>query len=231
MNRQLTDRAAVASRADGAVNMVYDRDQAAALLVHPLRLKILAALLEPDSASGIARRMHLPRQTVNYHVRALARARFLTRAGRRRRRRLFEQCYVTTARGYVLSPDLLGSLAAHPAQLQDRFSADYLLALASAIQSELGGVAERAERAGKRFATLSLNSEIRFTSAEQRTRFTKELHIAIAGILARHTSPHTTANGSAGDGRPFRLVIGCYPISEATRKTRSALLLREIEER
>jgi hypothetical protein len=41
--------------------------------------------------------MNLPRQTVNYHARQLARARLLTRAGRRMRRRVIEQCYVASA--------------------------------------------------------------------------------------------------------------------------------------
>src|SRR5271155_317559 len=104
---------AVAGR---GLDLVREPAQAAILLHHPLRLKILAALLEPDSATGVARRMNLPRQTVNYHVRELARARFLARAGRRRRRHLFEQCYVATAHGYVLSPEMLGSLAADPAK-------------------------------------------------------------------------------------------------------------------
>ena len=196
------------------MNLVHERDRAAALFIHPLRLKILAALREPDSATGVARRMRLPRQTVNYHVRELARSHFLERAGRRRRRRLYEQCYVATARGYVLSPELLGAVAADPARSRDRLSADYLLAVASTVQSELGHVANLAKRAGKRLATLSLNSEIRFTSAEQRARFAKELQQAVIDIVGRHSGTYLAADGSPGEGRPFRLVVGCYPIAE-----------------
>src|SRR5215475_13814276 len=166
-----------------AVDLLRQPGQAAVLLYHPLRIKILAALLEPDSATGVARRMNLPRQTVNYHVRELARARLLARAGRRRRRRLYEQCYVATARGYALSPELLGKLAADPAQVADRFSAGYLVSLASKMQTELGRVSELAEQAGKRLATLSMNTELRFTSPEQRTRFTEELHRAIIDVI------------------------------------------------
>lgn len=102
-----------------SVCLIDEPAQASVLLHHPLRLNILAALLEPDSATGVARRMNLPRQTVNYHVRELERARLLARAGRRRRRRLFEQLYVATARSYTLSPDLLGPLAADPTQITD----------------------------------------------------------------------------------------------------------------
>jgi DNA-binding transcriptional ArsR family regulator len=192
--------------------LVREAAQAAILLHHPLRLKILTALLEPDSATGVARRMKLPRQTVNYHVRELARARLLAKAGRRRRRHLYEQCYVATARGYVLSPELLGQLAADPAQVADTFSVKYLLGLACKVQSELARSVELAGVAGKRPATLSMNTELRFTSPEQRAKFTEELNRALAEVAGRHSSPFTNADGSAGEGRPFRLVVGCYPM-------------------
>jgi DNA-binding transcriptional ArsR family regulator len=201
--------------AGSSLDVVREASQAAILLHHPLRLKILAALLQPDSATGVARRMKLPRQTVNYHVRELARARFLARAGRRRRRHLFEQCYVATARGYVLSPELLGKLAADPAQVADTFSAKYLLGLASKLQSELARSVELAATAGKRLATLSINTELRFTSPEQRATFTRELQRAILEVAARHSSPFAKSDGSTAEGRPFRLVVGCYPIPPA----------------
>jgi len=201
--------------AASSLDLLREPTQAAVLLHHPLRLKILAALLEPDSATGVARRMKLPRQTVNYHVRELARVHLLARAGRRRRRHLFEQCYVATARGYLLSPELLGHLAADPAQVADPLSANYLLGLASKLQSELARSLELATAAGKRLATLSINSELRFISPEQRRAFTEELQRAILEVAARHTSPFTNADGSAAEGRPFRLVVGCYPIPPA----------------
>jgi DNA-binding transcriptional ArsR family regulator len=204
--------ASSAPRSASSVGLLRLPTQAAVLLHHPLRLKILAALLDPDSAAGVARRMKLPRQTVNYHVRELARARLLSRAGRRRRRRLYEQCYVATARGYALSPELLGKLAADPSQVADAFSAAYLIGLASKMQSELGRVSALAARAGKRLATLSINTELRFTSAEQRARFTHELQAAIVDIVGRHSAPFRSEDGSKAEGRPFRLVLGCYPI-------------------
>jgi len=206
---------ASAAAAGSSLDLVREPAQAAILLHHPLRLKILAALLEPDSATGVARRMKLPRQTVNYHVRELARARLLARAGRRRRRHLFEQCYVATARGYVLSPELLGKLAGDPIQVADTLSAKYLLGLASKLQSELARSVDLAAAAGKRLATLSINTQLRFTSPEQRAAFTVELQRAILEVAARHTSPFTNSDGSAAEGRPFRLMVGCYPIPPA----------------
>ncbi|HXL23343.1 MAG TPA: helix-turn-helix domain-containing protein [Candidatus Dormibacteraeota bacterium] len=206
------------SRSAASVGLLRLPTQAAVLLHHPLRLKILAALLDPDSAAGVARRMKLPRQTVNYHVRELARARLLSRAGRRRRRQLYEQCYVATARGYALSPELLGKLAADPSQVADAFSAAYLIGLASKMQSELGRVSDLAAKAGKRLATLSINTEVRFTSPEQRAKFTEELQSALVNVVGRFSAPFRSADGSDAEGRPFRLVLGCYPIPPQEKK-------------
>ena len=194
------------------LHVVREAAQAAALLSHPLRLRILAALLEPDSATGVARRMNLPRQTVNYHVRELARARLLARAGRRRRRHLYEQRYVTTARGYVLSPELLGTLAADPAQVADELSASYLLGLASQVQSEVIRSAELLEAAGKRLVTLAMNTELRFVSPEQRAAFADDVQRAILEVTARHGARFTIPDRSAGERQPYRLVVGCYPL-------------------
>lgn len=184
----------------------------ASALLHPLRLKILDALREPDSAAGLARRLRLPRQKVNYHVRELARAHFLERAGQRRRRNMIERRFRTTAQGYILSPELLGRLGLPPTQVQDAFSAAYLLGMLSLGQSELGRASREAAQQGKRLATLSVSSELRFESAEQRAQFTEEMQRAILDVIGRYASPHRLADGTAGPGRPYRLILGCYPI-------------------
>ncbi|MGH9713670.1 MAG: winged helix-turn-helix domain-containing protein [Candidatus Acidiferrales bacterium] len=184
----------------------------AATLLHPLRLRILDALREPDSAAGLARRLRLPRQKVNYHVRELARAHFLERAGQRRRRNMIERRFRTTAQGYILSPDLLGRLGLPQAQVQDAFSAAYLLGQLSLGQSELGRASREATQQGKRLATLSVSSELRFESSEQRARFTAELQRVILDVIGRQASPYTQTDGTPGRGRPYRLILGCYPI-------------------
>jgi len=177
----------------------------AAMLLDPLRLRILVQARRPASAADIAGRLRLPRQKVNYHVRQLARARFLRRAGRFRKRNMIEQRYQATAAAYVLAPQVLGPLGAGLATVQDAFSAFRLLALASQVQSDLTRVTRAAASQGKRLATLSAASDIHFESAEQRQNFTRALEKALVDIVARHTS---TA------GRPFRLVLGCYPIPQ-----------------
>jgi len=194
-----------------AWDLVADVDRATALL-HPLRLRILDALREPDSASGLARRFHLPRQKMNYHVRELARTHFLERAGQRRRRNMIERRYRTTALGYVLSPELLGRMGLPREHAEDVFSAAYLLGVMAVAQAELARATREAAAQRKRLTTLSVSSELRFESAEQRGKFAAELRRSVIEVIARYASPHTMADGSAGAGRPYRLILGCYPI-------------------
>lgn len=196
--------------AESHVGMIREAGQATALL-HPLRIRIVEALREPDSAAGLARRLHMPRQKVNYHVHELARAGYLRRAGQRRVRNMIEQRFVATARAYVLAPSVLGGLAADRGKVEDAFSAGYLLALTAQVQSDLSRVTKLAEAQDRRVATLSMASKLRFESAAQRAKFAGALRDAIVEVVGRHASPDTRADGSKGAGRPFRLIVGCYP--------------------
>ena len=194
--------------------------QRAGVLLHPLRLEILSRARTARSATEIAAELDLPRQKVNYHVRELARAKFLRKAGRRRKRNLYEQRYVATARSYVLSPELLGPVEADRRRIEDRLSAAFLLALSAQVQGELGRAATEATEQGKRLSTLSIDSEIRFETAEQREGFAVALRDAISRVIADHTSPAERPDGSPGPGRPYRLVLGCYPIPPKPSETK-----------
>lgn len=145
---------------------VRDRTRVSALVEHPLRLAILQAASAPRSATEIAAGLGLPRQRVNYHIGRLRRAGFLVPAGRRRRRGLFEQRYTATARAYVVDPEVLGPVRAQADLISDRLSAEYLVALATQVQGDLGQVMSEATRQGKRVATMSISTEVRFTSPE-----------------------------------------------------------------
>ena len=196
---------------------VTDGGRAAVLIQHPLRRRVLAEAADPVSATELARRLGLTRQAVNYHVRQLLKAGFLKPAGRRMRRNLVERQYVATARSYVLAPQILGPVAA--GVQADAFSASYLLGLTSLAQQELTDVWEAASAAGVRVLTMSLMSEVRFASAAQRAEFAQALTDAVTEVVARHTNPFRTPSGEAGEGRPYRLVLGCYPIPREETKS------------
>ncbi len=194
------------------VETITDGARAAVLVQHPLRSRILSLAREPASATQIAASLGEARQKVNYHVRQLHRAGLLKPAGRRKKRNMVEQRFVATARSYVLAPQLLGALAADAAQVADAVSAGYLVALASQAQAELTTAIEAASAQGKRIATLSVSAEVRFESAEQREGFAHALRAALTEVVAQHSSSATNRDGSPGSGRPFRLVVGCYPM-------------------
>src|SRR5262245_28191009 len=97
--------------ATAPVGVIHEAPKAG-MLLKPLRREILAHARTPVSAAGIAAAMKRPRQVINYHVRELARAGFLRRAGRARKRGLVEQRYVVSAQAFVLAPEVLGQMDA-----------------------------------------------------------------------------------------------------------------------
>lgn len=189
---------------------VRDAPRAATLVEHPLRLAVLREAGEPRSATEIAARIGETRQKVNYHLGKLRDGGFVIPAGTRPARGLEERLYVATARRYLLSPAVLADLAPSPREVTDRLSADYLLALAARSQEELGRVTEEAAAAGQRVATLSIDADVHFATPGARTAFTEELHDAVLRLVARHSEP------GVADARPYRLVVGAYPVPRDT---------------
>jgi DNA-binding transcriptional ArsR family regulator len=198
------------ARATGnaVLETISDPERALALL-RPLRLAVLRLAREPISATEIGTRLGLPRQRINYHVRELARAGFLRKAGRRRRGNMVEQQYVATSRGWGLSPELLGGLGADWRRVEDTESAAFLFSLAAQMQADLARAMRSASGAGT--ATVSLKSQFRFESAARQRDFERALRQAVIDVIARHTAPNLRPDGRPGPGRPFRLVLGLYP--------------------
>ncbi|MGE3525529.1 MAG: winged helix-turn-helix domain-containing protein, partial [Gemmatimonadales bacterium] len=62
------------------------RDSAqAAMLMDPVRRNLVIHLAEPDSAAWLSRRLGIPRQRLNYHLRELERVGVLECVGERRK--------------------------------------------------------------------------------------------------------------------------------------------------
>lgn len=193
--------------AQPTVDIIADTERASALL-HPLRLKILEGLEEPDSAAGLARRLDLPRQKVNYHLRALEAEGLVEQVEERRRGNCVERVMRRAAPAFLIDPALLGRVAVEPEDFEDRFSTTYLLAVAARAIRELAVLRSHADAAGKRLATLTLQSEVRFASAQQRTAFAEELQESLRRLIEKYHDDR------APRGRPFRLLVGAYPAPE-----------------
>ena len=197
-----------------ALRVIRDKQQAASLLQGE-RPRLLALLREPGSASSLARHLQLPRQKVNYHLKELEKAGLVTFVAERKARNCMERFIQATARAYVISPEILAELGEDEASQRDRFSADYLLYLAGRTIAELGAHKQAAQAQGKRLATLSLDTEIRFATAADRNAFAEELATALAALGAKYH------RATAEDGRIFRLVTQVYPAPKKETETGS----------
>lgn len=184
---------------------VLDDPATSVAALDPRRARVLAALAEPGSATTVAAALGEPRQRVNYHLRALEGAGLVEVVEERPRRGLTERVVVASARSYVVSPAALGPVAADPDRV-DRWSSRYLIAVAARLLREVGGLARRAEAAGRPLATLAIDTEVRFASAADRAAFTEELTTAISGLAAKYHDE------TAPDGRPHRLVVAAHPV-------------------
>ncbi len=199
-----------------AVDVLRRADQAASLFSHPLRLKLLEQLIEPDSASGLSRRLGVPRQVLNYHLKALEAAGLLQFVVERPRGGLKERVMRAAASAFLISPEAMGAVAPDPKRLQDRFSWAYLVAAAARIVRDLGILRGRADRAGKKLATFTLEAEVRFANASARDAFTRELAEKVAELAMRYQDQQ------APQGRLFRFVLGAYPAITKTDEEAAA---------
>jgi DNA-binding transcriptional ArsR family regulator len=184
---------------------VLDDPAVATVALEPMRSRLLSELATPASAATLATRVGLARQKVNYHLRTLEAHGLVRLAEKRKWGGLTERLLVATAASYVVSPDALGPVAADPAREMDRLSASYLVALAARVVREVGQLLRKSDELKKRLATLSIDTEVRFRSAEDRAAFSSELTAAVAALVSRYHDE------SAPGGRRHRLMVGAYP--------------------
>lgn len=186
------------------VEVVADAARARAML-EPTRLELLEALDEPSSAAALARRVGLPRQRVNYHLRALEKERLIEPVEETRRGSCIERTYRRVGQAFAISTATLGSLGTTPERVQDRFSSAYQIALASRAVREIGAMRAAARAAGQELPTLAAEVEVRFATPAARHAFATELLEAVAALVEKHH------DAEAPDGRAFRFYVGGYP--------------------
>lgn len=195
---------------------VINDPAAATVALEPTRSRLLSELTTPASAATLATRVGLARQKVNYHLHALEGHGLVRLAEERKWGGLTERLLVATASSYVVSPSALGPVAVDPSRETDRLSASYLIALGARIVREVGELVRRATEAGKRLATLAVDTEIRFRSAAERAAFSAELAEAIARLVSKYHDE------SAPGGRAHRLVVVAHPMPQKSEPKESS---------
>ncbi|MCX6499153.1 MAG: helix-turn-helix domain-containing protein [Arthrobacter sp.] len=198
---------------------VIEDPAAAEASLDPIRTRILRELAEPGSATQLAAKVGLPRQQVNYHLKALERHGLVELVEERRRGNVTERILRATAASYLISPSALASVAPDPHRYSDRFSAFWLLALAGRMVQELGRLIAGAVAARKTLPTFAIDGEITFRSAADRAAFAEELGLAVARLVDKYDDDGGPAAAGApaagsrdpGTGRKHRLVVALHP--------------------
>ena len=192
-----------------SVDVVGEPERASALL-HPLRRRILNALVEPGSASTLARGLDEPRQKINYHLRELEEHGFVALIEEKRKGNCLERIMRATATTYLIDPDVMGTLGDTPPEARDRFSSAYLIATCARVIRDVAEMRRRAAGVGKPLPTLTLQSDVRFRSATERNAFTEELAEAFAGLVAKYH------DDTAPRGRLYRFALAAHPVMTKT---------------
>ncbi|MPZ82151.1 MAG: helix-turn-helix domain-containing protein [Actinophytocola sp.] len=188
---------------------VIEDPAAAEVSLDPIRAKLLAELAEPGSATTLANRVGLPRQKVNYHLRALEKHGLVELVEERKKGNVTERVLQATASSYVISPMALSAVQPDPERAPDRLSARWLLAVASRLVRDVGMLITGATKAQKRVATFALDGEVRFASAADRAAFAEELAHTVTTLIGRYHDEN------AAGGRDHRLIVAIHPTARS----------------
>jgi len=177
----------------------------ASAILHPVRLRLLEVFRQPRSAAEASRTLELPRQRIGHHVRLLQEKGLLSPVGERRKGNFVEQLLQTTARAYVIAPQALGAIGADASSIRDSFSSAYLVASAMGIVHDLTELRSLGAKQGKKVASLTLQTEVRFRSQAEQSAFAQDLAACLADLARKYHDEH------AADGRTFRFTVGGHP--------------------
>ena len=190
---------------------VIEDPAAAEASLDPIRTRILRELVQPASATQLAVRIGLPRQKVNYHLKALERHGLVKLVEERRKGNVTERILQATAASYLISPSALAAVSPDPLRFADRFSAFWLLALAGRMVQEVGKLIAGAAAARQKLATFAVDGEITFRTAADRAAFAEELGVEVTRLVDKYHDA-----GGPPRGRRHRLVVALHPALKET---------------
>jgi DNA-binding transcriptional ArsR family regulator len=167
---------------------LIDSPEQLAAITHPTRLRILDALRTPGTAASAARTLGEPRQLVNHHVRALAKAGLLRRAGERRNGNFIEQRYESTAGTFILSPRITWGDGERVRTLAEQLSLRHLVEFGERLQRDAITLLDRAAFEGDEIPSATVEARVRFADPADRTAFLDEYLALTAELIGRYAS-------------------------------------------
>jgi DNA-binding transcriptional ArsR family regulator len=178
---------------------IIDDPLIAIVALDPIRAQLLAELAQPASAGALATRLGLPRQKINYHLKALEAVGLVHEVQRRLWGGLTERRLQASARAYLIAPQTMGPAA--PARTAEASA----LLIAAQLITDVASLLGLSRASGKRLATMTGEFEVAFSSPASRDEFQEELREVMASLVAKYHTPDTTA------ARAHRVVIVAHP--------------------
>lgn len=178
---------------------VIDDPLVAIVALDPIRSQLLAELTQPASAGALATRLGLPRQKINYHLKALETVGLIHEVQRRLWGGLTERRLQASARAYLIAPRTMGPAA--PADTGD----PSVLSIAAKLITDVASLLGLSRASGKRLATMTGEFVVSFESPTERDDFQEELRELMAALVAKYHAPDTPA------ARAHRVVIVAHP--------------------
>jgi len=173
----------------------------------PLRRRLLNLLHEPASATMLAATLGMPRQRLSYHLRQLEEAGLVELVEERRRRGFVERILQATAGAFVVDPSVMTSGEARAfTRIHDQYAAEHLVDVAAATVRDVARMQVRAEAAGKRLLTFTIEADVRLAEPADVHRFTDELAAAVSRCVDAFDTD---------GGRRYRVVAGGHPTPAA----------------
>jgi DNA-binding transcriptional ArsR family regulator len=186
-----------------------DEPETVRIALSPIRRQLLELLREPSSATQLAAALELPRQRVNYHLKELEKA-GLVELVEQRQRRGFTERILRASATIVVDPGVMGRAFT---AIHDQYAAEHLVEVAAGTVRDVAGMQRKADAAGKRLLTFTLETEVRFGAPGDVHRFTDALTEAVRQVVEAFDTEA---------GRPYRLIAGGHPAVRRTEEGEDA---------
>jgi DNA-binding transcriptional ArsR family regulator len=183
-------------------NYVLETPEQAMALLNPLRGEIVAHLMEPASASEVARQLNETPQRINYHLKSLEKVGIVRRVGSRQVRNLVEVLFQAVAKSFVLAESLSmkpetvrklkdqGALA-HLITTSERMKKDALLLMEQSDENEV-------------IASAALQLQIKLADPELRHAFVEEYVSLVHKLVAKYHSDSKQED-------TYQVLLAVYP--------------------
>ncbi|MDR6551914.1 helix-turn-helix domain-containing protein [Paenibacillus qinlingensis] len=183
---------------------IHSPEQATVLL-NPLRGEIIAQLLEPGSATEVARTLGETAQRINYHLKALEKAGLVQRVGTRQVRNLVEVLYRSIAKTFVLAE----SLSMKPETLQklkDQSSLAHLITTSERIRRDAMLLMEESD-VGDVIPSATLQFQVHLCTEQERQSFIEEYTAMVGQLVTRYSS--------SKEQEAYQVLLAVYPKPKA----------------